>query len=254
MEETGAGYKAIVLTVDTPFFGRRLTEIRNGFRLPPHLKLANFDESLGVKTGSEHRTEAVEAGRQLAPQGKAAVAPTNKLGKPSTIDATYLQTKGLVLAFLDASLTWESVKYLKSVTKLPVWLKGIMTPEDAVLAVEHGADAIFVSNHGGRQLDGSPPSLRVLESIARVVDKRVPVHFDGGVRRGSDIFKALCLGADIVWIGRPALWAIAYDGERGLINALSVLQDEFRQCMGLAGCTSLSELGPDKLMAVDAKL
>lgn len=129
-----------------------------------------------------------------------------------------------------------------------------MTPEDALLAVEHGADAIFVSNHGGRQLDGAPPSLRVLEGIAQAVNGRLPVHFDGGIRRGSDVFKALCLGADFVWVGRPALWAIAYDGERGLVNALSVLKDEFRQCMGLAGCTSLSELGPDKLMAVDARL
>ncbi|KAM5343276.1 hypothetical protein ACJ41O_014242 [Fusarium nematophilum] len=221
-----AGYRAIVLTVDTPFFGRRLTEIRNGFRVPPHLRMANFDAAMGVKTGSEHRTDEIQGNAKSAQS-------TNKI---------------------DASLTWEAVSYLKSVTKLPIWLKGIMTPEDAVLAIENGADAIFVSNHGGRQLDGSPPTLRVLEDICQAVKGRVPVHFDGGVRRGSDIFKALCLGADMVWIGRPALWGIAYDGERGLINALKILEEEFRACMALAGCSSLAELGPHVLMRVDSRL
>ncbi|KAH6897067.1 FMN-dependent dehydrogenase [Thelonectria olida] len=222
-----AGYKAIVLTVDTPFFGRRLTEIRNRFRLPSHFKLANFDASLGVKTGSEHRTDEIQG------EAETDKGPVNKL---------------------DASLTWEAVTYLKSITQLPIWVKGIMAPQDAALAIAHGADAVFVSNHGGRQLDGAPPTLRVLESICQVVKGRVPVHFDGGVRRGSDIFKALCLGADMVWIGRPALWAIAYDGERGLMNALKVLQDEFAACMALAGCARLGDLGPEVLMRSDSRL
>ncbi|KAL1858073.1 hypothetical protein VTK73DRAFT_7962 [Phialemonium thermophilum] len=217
------GYKAVVLTVDAPYFGRRLTEIRNKFRVPPHLKMANFPDSLGVKTGSEHRTNELHAGGSGA------------------------ASRG------DPSLTWEAIKYLKSVTRLPVWLKGIMTVEDALLAVEHGADAIFVSNHGGRQLDHAPPTLQVLSSIAEAVDRRLPVHFDGGIRRGSDIFKALCLGADMVWIGRPALWAIAYDGEHGLQNALKVLEDEFRACMALTGCTSIDQLGPECLMAAETR-
>ncbi|KAJ3543745.1 hypothetical protein NM208_g3415 [Fusarium decemcellulare] len=221
-----AGYKAIVLTVDTPFFGRRLTEIRNSFRVPPHLRMANFDAAMGVKTGSEHRTDEI--------QGKAAAKATaNKI---------------------DASLTWEAVTYLKGITHLPIWVKGIMSPEDAVLAIENGADAIFVSNHGGRQLDGSPPTLRVLEDICQAVKGRVPVHFDGGVRRGSDIFKGLCLGADMVWIGRPALWGIAYDGERGVVNALNILYEEFKACMGLAGCSTLKDLGPHALMRADSRL
>ncbi|CAK7202824.1 Hydroxyacid oxidase 1 [Sporothrix eucalyptigena] len=158
-----AGYKAIVLTVDTPYFGRRLTEIRNRFKLPSHLKMANFPESLGVKTGSHHRTEELSKG-----------------GSSTTTTSS--------------------------------------TPAN--------------KNVGGR----------------------VPVHFDGGVRRGSDIFKALCLGADMVWIGRPALWAIAYDGEAGLVSALHILEDEFRACMALAGCSTLDELTPDLLMRVDSKL
>ncbi|CAK7234959.1 hypothetical protein SBRCBS47491_009127 [Sporothrix bragantina] len=226
-----AGYKAIVLTVDTPYFGRRLTEIRNRFKLPPHLRMANFPESLGVKTGSHHRTEELSKG-----------------GSSTTTTSSTPANKN------DPSLTWDVIPYLKSITKLPIWLKGILTPEDALLAVEHGADAVFVSNHGGRQLDHAPPTLDVLQSIAAAVGGRVPVHFDGGVRRGSDIFKALCLGADVVWIGRPALWAIAYDGEAGLTSALHILEDEFRACMALAGCSSLDELTPDLLMRVDSKL
>ncbi|KAJ9157687.1 Hydroxyacid oxidase 1-like protein [Pleurostoma richardsiae] len=228
-----AGYKAIVLTVDTPYFGRRLTEIRNRFRVPPHLKMANFPDTLGVKTGSEHRTNDLtkeKAGEPTSsPTGTSTAPPPNKN---------------------DPTLTWDAVAYLKSITKLPIWLKGILTVDDAMLAVEHGADAIFISNHGGRQLDHAPPTLEVLRDIAAAVDGRVPVHFDGGVRRGSDIFKALCLGADVVWIGRPALWAIAYDGESGLRNALKLLEEEFRACMALAGCVSLDELRPELLMPV----
>ncbi|TPX11128.1 uncharacterized protein E0L32_007989 [Thyridium curvatum] len=215
------GYKAIVLTVDTPYFGRRLTEIRNRFKLPGHLRMANFPDSLGVKTGSEHRTNDLDKARPLTPHAA------------------------------NPSLTWESIKQLKQVTSLPIWLKGIMTPDDAMLAVEHGADAIFVSNHGGRQLDHAPPTLSVLREIAEAVKGRLPIHFDGGVRRGSDIFKALCLGADIAWIGRPALWALAYDGEDGVRNALKILEEEFRACMALSGCASLQELGPHCLMATE---
>uniref|UniRef100_A0A8H7TMN2 FMN hydroxy acid dehydrogenase domain-containing protein n=1 Tax=Bionectria ochroleuca TaxID=29856 RepID=A0A8H7TMN2_BIOOC len=203
-----SGYRAIVLTADTPFFGRRLTEIRNGFRLPAHLRMANFDASLEVKTGSELRTD------QLQGTGKGqATKQANKL---------------------DASLTWEALRYLKQHTRLPIWVKGIMSPQDATLAIENGADAIF--------------------SIVNTVAGRVPVHFDGGIRRGSDMFKAMCLGANIVWIGRPALWAIAYDGEKGMLNALTILRDEFRECMALAGCTSLKDLGPHLLIRADSRM
>ncbi|KAF2452662.1 peroxisomal glycolate oxidase [Lineolata rhizophorae] len=223
-----AGYKAIVLTVDTPYFGRRLTEIRNEFRVPPHLRMANFDASLGVKTGSELRTEEL--------------AKTNPSNSSAKLESGQPPNKN------DPSMTWNVISYLRTVTKLPIWLKGILSVEDAELAVEYGVDAIIVSNHGGRQLDCAPPTLEVLPGIAKVINGRIPVHFDGGVRRGSDIFKALCLGADMVWIGRPALWAIAYDGENGLKLALSILEDEFRSCMGLAGCSNVKQLGPEYLM------
>lgn len=159
-----------MLTVDTPFFGRRLTEIRNGFRVPPHLRMANFDASLGIKTGSEHRTDEIQGKDKDKLSGPAASVPANKLG-----EFPHSRVSHSMLTIPDASLTWEAVKYLKSITHLPIWLKGIMTEEDALLAVEHGADAIFVSNHGGRQLDGSPPTLRVIEKISKAVNKRIPV-------------------------------------------------------------------------------
>ncbi|KAH8886222.1 peroxisomal glycolate oxidase [Thozetella sp. PMI_491] len=229
------GYKAIVLTVDTPYFGRRLSELRNAFRPPPHLKMANFPDSLGVKTGSEHRTN----GDQTWPAGGQGVTlPTGASSSNPPPNKN------------DPTLTWDSIAYLKSITKLPIWLKGILTEEDALLAVQHGADGIFISNHGGRQLDYAPPTLDMLPRIAKVVKRRIPIHFDGGIRRGSDLFKALCLGADVVWIGRPALWAISYDGERGLRLALRLIQQEFEACMALAGCSALEELGPQLLMPV----
>ncbi|KAI1391734.1 FMN-dependent dehydrogenase [Hypoxylon trugodes] len=224
------GYKAIVLTVDTPQFGRRLTEIRNGFKLPPHLKMANFPDELGVKTGSELRTGDLEAGKRRT-----------------------LSASGSTANKLDPSLTWDILPWLKSLTRLPIWLKGIMGAEDAILSVQHGADAIFVSNHGGRQLDQAPPTLDVLPGIVKAVGGKVPIHFDGGVRRGSDIFKALCLGADMVWIGRPVLWGLAYDGEYGVINALRILEDEFKECMMLSGCSQLDELGPHLLVEANHK-
>jgi (S)-2-hydroxy-acid oxidase len=123
-----------------------------------------------------------------------------------------------------------------------------MTQEDAELAIQHGADAIVVSNHGGRQLDGAPATLDMLPAVAETVRGRVPVHFDGGIRRGSDIFKALCLGADMVWIGRPALWALACDGEEGVVKCLEILGDELKACMALAGCSSLEDLKQSCLM------
>ncbi|KAI1372855.1 FMN-dependent dehydrogenase [Hypoxylon crocopeplum] len=221
----GHGYKAIVLTVDTPQFGRRLTEIRNGFKVPPHLKMANFPDSLAVRTGSELRTRDIEAKTHLAASSSSSTG--NKL---------------------DPSLTWDIIPWLKSLTDIPIWLKGILNDEDAKLAVRYGADAVFVSNHGGRQLDQSPPTLDVLPGIVKAIKGEVPIHFDGGIRRGSDIFKALCLGADMVWIGRPALWGLAYDGEHGVKNALKILEDEFRECMALTGCASLKDLGPHLLV------
>lgn len=144
---------------------------------------------------------------------------------------------------IDASLEWdEIIPWLRRNTAMQIWLKGIVTAEDARLAVDHQVDGIIVSNHGGRQLDGCVPTLDALPEVVQAVQGRLPVHIDGGVRRGGDIFRALALGADFVWVGRPVLWGLAYDGQSGVELVLDILRRELQSCMGLAGCSSISEV------------
>lgn len=142
-----------------------------------------------------------------------------------------------------ASLTWKStIAFLRKTTKMKIILKGIMAPEDAQLAVEYGVDGIIVSNHGGRQLDCVPSTIKALPGIAEVVDRRIPVVFDGGVRRGSDVFKALALGADFVLVGRPALWGLAYNGREGVETVLHILERELSRTMALAGVSRVQDI------------
>jgi len=189
---TDAGYRALVLTVDSPRWGHKERSIRSGFRLPSHLRKANFPNN-----------EAAEA----------------------TI-----------------ALTWESLAWLRSLTPLPLILKGILTPEDALLAVEHGVDGIIVSNHGGRQLDGVAASIEVLPEIAAAINKRCELYLDGGIRRGTDILKALALGVRAVLIGRPALWGLAVNGAEGVYRVLEILRAELELAMALAGCPILDRI------------
>lgn len=198
-----AGYEAVMLTVDTAYVGRRIAEIRNRAHMPSFLKVISF----GAQLGEEE--EAVAADHVT----------------------------------IDSSLVWEEIiPWLKENTKMQIWLKGVVAAEDAALAVKHGADGIIVSNHGGRQLDGCVPTLDALPEVVEAVAGAIPVHLDGGVRRGGDVFRALALGADFVWIGRPALWGLAYAGERGVEWVLETLREELKICMGLAGCASVREI------------
>ncbi|XP_001622504.2 2-Hydroxyacid oxidase 1 isoform X2 [Nematostella vectensis] len=143
---------------------------------------------------------------------------------------------------IDPSVSWESVYWLKSFTKLPIVLKGILTPEDARLAVEHGVDGIIVSNHGGRQLDGVQATIDALPEIVKAVQGKLEVYMDGGVRLGTDVFKALALGARAVFIGRPVIWGLAYKGEEGVRQVLELLREELRLAMILSGCGSLDDV------------
>ncbi len=148
---------------------------------------------------------------------------------------------------------WEDVvPWLRKHTKMQIWLKGILTAEDATLAVKHKVDGIIVSNHGGRQLDGCVSTLQALPEVAAAVNGTLPVHLDGGIRRGGDVFRALALGADFVWVGRPALWGLAYDGQRGVELMLEVLREELKICMGLAGCPSLKDISSNHVTLVRA--
>jgi 4-hydroxymandelate oxidase len=205
-----AGYKALVLTVDTPTWGRRERDIRNRFTLPDGLKLANF-------TG--------------IPAERLAAAKDGKSGLAAYLDD---QRK--------PDLSWADVEWLREASGLPLVLKGIVHPDDAKAAVEHGAAAIVVSNHGGRQLDAGVATLDALPDVVAAVDGKCEVYVDGGVRRGTDVLIALALGADAVLVGRPILWSLAISGEDGVTRALTLLRDEFDSAMALAGFKSPSEV------------
>jgi 4-hydroxymandelate oxidase len=140
------------------------------------------------------------------------------------------------------SLTWESLSWLRSITSLPILLKGILTAEDALLAIEYGMDGIIVSNHGGRQLDTALASIEALPEIVEVVAGRCEVYFDGGIRRGTDILKALALGARAVLIGRPVLWGLAVNGTEGANDVLEILRKELELAMALSGRPTLNNI------------
>ncbi|CAI0473126.1 unnamed protein product [Linum tenue] len=142
----------------------------------------------------------------------------------------------------DPTLSWKDVAWLKSITSLPILLKGILTHEDALKAVEVGAAGVIVSNHGARQLDYSPATITVVEEVVRAVKGKIPVIVDGGVRRGTDVFKALALGAQAVLVGRPIIYGLAAKGEQGVKQVIQMLKDEFELTMALAGCTSLKDI------------
>jgi len=128
---------------------------------------------------------------------------------------------------------------------MPVYLKGILHPQDAKLAVEHGIDGIIVSNHGGRQLDGSIASIDAVPAISTAVNQQIPIILDGGIRRGSDILKALALGAQCTGIGRPIIWGLSHSGQQGVEDVLNILQSELELAMALAGCSSVSNISDD---------
>ncbi|KIW34232.1 uncharacterized protein PV07_01025 [Cladophialophora immunda] len=257
-----AGYKAVLLTVDTPMLGRRNLEIRNQFKLPAHLSIANFaeqNEDTDTAVGREHSRITTATDEKKTPSSRRPKMPRQR--RPST--AGYhdgqrrIPPSGPITFHTHAAnptLSWdESIPWLKDVCgpEMEVWVKGIATAEDAELAVRHGCDGIIVSNHGGRQLNGALATLDALPEVVAAVKRRVPVHVDGGIRHGTDIFKALALGADFCWVGRPILWGLAYKGQDGVELCLRLLSDEFRLCMGLAGVTTVKDITRDYLCKVD---
>ncbi|KAL6546370.1 Lactoylglutathione lyase [Orobanche minor] len=203
-----AGFKAIALTVDTPRLGRREADIKNRFALPPNLTLKNFE---GLDLGTIDRTNDSGLASYVADQ-------------------------------VDRSLNWKDVKWLQTITKLPILVKGVLTAEDANLAVQAGVAGIIVSNHGARQLDYVPATIMALEEVVKAAQGILPVFLDGGIRRGTDVFKALALGASGVFIGRPVVFALAADGEAGVRKVLQMLRDEFELTMALSGCRSIKEI------------
>lgn len=203
MEEAiDAGFEAIIVTADAPPGGNRERDRRNGFTLP-------------VELGTPSLTAAV---------GERALS----------IEETF--------ALMNHALTWENVADLASECSVPVFVKGILTAEDAELALEHGAAGVVVSNHGGRQLDRSLATADALPEIAEALEGRANLLVDGGIRRGIDVATALALGADAVLVGRPALWGLAAAGREGVARVLGLLREELELALALCGCTSPAQL------------
>ena len=207
-----AGCRALVLTVDAPLLGRRERDVANGFALPAHLAIEN------LHAAGYARLPGVAGDSGLA---------------------------AYVAELLDPSLTWSAVEWLRSITKLPVLVKGIVRADDAVRAVDHGAAGIVVSNHGGRQLDASPATIEVLPRIADAVAGRAEILLDGGVRRGTDVVKALACGARAVLVGRPVLWGLAAGGREGVGMALGILRRELDLAFALCGCADVASVTRD---------
>jgi 4-hydroxymandelate oxidase len=204
-----AGFQALCLTVDAPVLGRRERDRRNQFVLPRGMELANFttltDLEIPYKPGE------------------------------SGLFAYFLEQ-------INPALTWADLDWLQSLSPLPLVVKGILRGDDALRAVEHGAKAVIVSNHGGRQLDGAIASIDALSEVVAAVGDKAEVLVDGGIRRGTDILKALALGAKAVLLGRPVLWGLAVAGEAGVQHVLELLRDELDLAMALSGCAKLKDI------------
>ncbi|CAM1506194.1 Fc.00g058350.m01.CDS01 [Cosmosporella sp. VM-42] len=203
-----SGYKAIFLSVDTPLLGRRLNEYRNNFVLPDDMEWPN-----------------------LLSDGKSELSGQDK-DRDSHSKHDF-----------DPSLDWDTaIPWLREHTNLQLWLKGVYAAEDVSLAIKYGLDGVVVSNHGGRQLDGVPATLDALRECAVAAAGKIPVAVDGGIRRGTDIFKALALGASHCFVGRIPIWGLAYNGQEGVELALKILMYEFKVAMALAGCRTVKDI------------
>lgn len=202
-EACECGYEAIVVTADAPRGGNRERDRRTGFEIPAELGVPNVEAALGS-------------------------------GRAITIEETF--------ELMEPALSWDYLADLVSDCRVPVLVKGVLTAEDAALAVEHGAAGIVVSNHGGRQLDRCLATADALPEVVDAVEGRAPVLVDGGIRRGVDVAIALALGAHAVLVGRPALWGLAAGGEAGARRVLELLREELELTLALCGCASTAEL------------
>jgi 4-hydroxymandelate oxidase len=205
-----AGFEALVLTVDAPVQGVRDRERRAGFRLPAGIAAINL---------------------------------------PRQARETATHTS-LFDSLLTACPDWDDLDWLRGQTRLPILLKGITHPSDARLGIEHGAAGLIVSNHGGRTLDTMPATAHLLPEVVAAVAGAVPVLVDGGIRRGTDVFKALALGASAVLLGRPVLHGLATGGATGVAQVLRLLRDELEIAMALCGCRTLAQVSPEHLLQV----
>lgn len=209
------GCKALVVTVDAQVTGRRERDIRNQFTLPLEMRIPNLN------------------------------IIRNKRNSDDDLLSDNSPAANLINSIHDHSFSWNDIEWLRSITNLPIILKGIIRGDDAQRSESCGVNGIVVSNHGGRSIDTAPSTLSVLPEIAAAVTDKIDIILDGGIRRGTDVFKALALGAKAVMIGRPILWGLAVGGREGVARILQILLEEFDLSMALAGCTSTSEISSD---------
>jgi len=208
-----AGYKALAITVDTPVLGRREADIKNKFALSGHLRFGNLNNP-------------------------DASCSSSSMGRSNLFLMSYFSD------LISQTLTWDDIAWVRSNTTMKIVVKGVLTPEDALASVTFGVDGIWVSNHGARQLDTTPATIEVLPEIVKAVAGKVEVYIDGGIVRGTDVLKAVALGARAVFVGRPVVWGLAYSGEEGVFNVVKMLNDEFVMAMKLAGCVRISDVKP----------
>lgn len=240
----GAGFEALVVTVDTPALGNRERDLRNGVSPPLRLD-AHTAIALGPQVLARPRwaLRMLRDGVSLLgrPTSGAAVPPPDQ--NPGGLGSVGggLGAAGAV-AMLASPFTWDDIAWIRQRWDRPLVVKGLLSSDDARQAVDAGADAVVVSNHGGRQLDGAPATLAVLPEVVDAVDARTQVLVDGGIRRGGDVVKALALGARAVLIGRPYLYGLAVAGHGGVGQVLEVLRTEMRRTMRLLGCPSVAQL------------
>ena len=224
-----SGYDALVLTIDNQLIGKRERDIVNGFTIPPRLDLPQmlaFAKKPSWWWAMRHELANVTFGNYV------------QSNSPESVSALAARMGSL----LDPSMSWEDVDMVRAHWKGRLILKGVLHPDEAAQAVKHGVDAIIVSNHGGRQLNGAIASVRALPALVQAVNGAIPVLLDGGIRRGSDIFKAVALGASAVLIGRPHLWGLSVAGKDGVQWVLEMLHGELDRTMGLAGASNIEEI------------
>jgi L-lactate dehydrogenase (cytochrome) len=222
---------ALVLTVDLQVLGQRHRDIKNGLSVPPKMRIANL---IDIATKPSWILSVLRAKRRNFGN---IVGHVQGVGDNTSL-AEWTNSQ------FDPALNWEDVKWIRSIWKGPLILKGILDTDDAKLAAEHGADAIVVSNHGGRQLDGAPSSIWALPKIAEAVGQKVEVLFDGGVRSGQDVMRALALGAKACMIGRAYIYGLGARGEEGVGEAIGFIRRELETTMALTGVNKVSEIGP----------
>ena len=236
-----AGYRALLLTVDVQVISRRERDLRNGFTVPPRVTARNVVDTL---------RRAGWVRRVLMGQRRLTLA--NLVGAPGAPRTDIVTLAGVANRQVDPSISWADLAWFRSLWSGPLLLKGVMTAADARRAAEHGIDGLVVSNHGGRQLDGTRATIEALPEIVDAVGNRMEVLLDGGVRRGADVVRALALGARAVMVGRPYLYGLATGGQAGVRRALEILANEVDHALALIGVPRVADLEPSLVRRADA--